>query len=229
LPSNDEVRITIEHANYKKLGKKLAPHTSDEEMPYEFRLKPWRSAPKKITVKGITVTIDEEIEVEFDGSKLSYAEYRKYSGDKIVQTVHSTTELRELWLDSDKREQLITDLEDKRVNIGLIKSIENLEDIDAFDVIAHIAFNAPLITREDRVKHFMRENAQNIDQYGKVVGEAIRDIMEKYKTSGEENLSAQTFLLPNMNAKKDAIQKEYPEGLFGFVRSIREKVYSMIG
>ena len=39
-------------------------------MPYEFRLKPWKAAPKKITVKGVEVTIDEEIEVEFDGVKL---------------------------------------------------------------------------------------------------------------------------------------------------------------
>lgn len=229
LPSNDEVRVNIEHADYKKSSKKLAPHQSEEEMPYEFRLKPFRTAPKKVTVKGITVTIDEEIEVEFDGSKLSYAEYRKYSGDKIVQTVHSSRELRDIWLDTDKREQLITDLEEKRVNIGLIKSIENLEDIDAFDVIAHIAFNAPLITREDRVKHFMRENAQSIDQYGKVVGEAIREIMEKYKTSGEENLSAQAFLLPNMNAKKEAIQANYPTGLSGFVRSLKEKIYTLVG
>ena len=125
LPSNDEVRVNIEHADYKKSSKKLAPHQSEEEMPYEFRLKPFRTAPKKVTVKGITVTIDEEIEVEFDGSKLSYAEYRKYSGDKIVQTVHSSRELRDIWLDTDKREQLITDLEEKRVNISLIKSIEN--------------------------------------------------------------------------------------------------------
>ena len=96
-------------------------------------------------------------------------------------------------------------------------------------MIAHIAFNAPLITRQDRVKHFMRENAQSIDQYGKVVGEAIREIMEKYKTSGEENLSAQAFLLPNMNAKKEAIQANYPTGLSGFVRSLKEKIYTLVG
>ena len=174
------------------------------------------------------VTIDEEVEVEFDGIKLSYAEYRKYSKDKIAQTIHSSDELRVFWLDPEKREKFIADLEAMKVNITLIKSIENLEDIDTFDIIAHIAFNAPLLTREDRVKHFMRQNAQSIDQYGKVIGEAIREIMEKYKNSGEENLSAQAFLLPNMNAKKEEIQAKYPQGLFGFVHNLKERVYAQI-
>ena len=228
LPSNDSVKVNIEHAGYKKVSKKLKPHASEEETPYEFRLKSWKSVPKKIIIKGIEVTIDEEIEVEFDGIKLSYAEYRKYSKDKIEKSIHSSDELRVIWINPDKREQFISDLEAKRVNISLIRSIENLEDIDTFDIIAHIAFNVPLLTREDRVKHFMRQNAQSIDQYGEIIGEAIREIMEKYKYGGEENLSAQVFTLPNMNTKKEAIQEKYPEGLYGFIHSLKQRVYSAI-
>ncbi len=143
LPSNDGISIRIEHADYKGLNKNLKPHSSEEDTPYEFRLKALRSVPKKITVKGIEVTIDEEVEIEFDGIKLSKAEYRKYSGEKIAEIVHTAAELHEIWLDPDKRDRLMADLEAKRVNIPLIKSIENLEDSDAFDVIAHLAFNAP--------------------------------------------------------------------------------------
>jgi len=228
LPSNDSVSVSIEHPDYKKLIKKLKPHASESETPYDFRLKSWKTVPKKVTVKGIDVTIDEEIEVEFDGVKLSYAEYRKYSKDKIEHAVHSSDELRAVWLDPEKREKFIEDLEEKRVNIALIRSIENLEDVDTFDIIAHIAFDAPLLTREDRVKHFMRQNVQNIDLYGKEIAEAIRDIMEKYKTGGEENLSAQSFLLPNMNAKKEAVQKHYPNGLAGFISFMKEKIYDQV-
>ncbi len=228
LPTNGEVSVQIEHADYKNLSKRLEPHESEAETPYEFRLKPLKGTPKKIIVKGIEVSIDEEVEIEFDGIKLSKAEYRKYSGERITEMVHTTDELRKIWLDPEKRELLITDLETKHVNIPLIKSIENLEDSDAFDVIAHIAFDAPLLTREDRVKQFMRANTQTLDQYGKEIGEAIRDIMEKYKTSGEENLSSQAFLLPNMNAKKEAIQAKYPGGLFGFVLGLKEKVYALV-
>ena len=226
LPSNDKVNVSIEHTDHKHLTKKLKPNISEGETPYVFRLKRWKAVPKKITIKGIEVTIDEEVEVEFDGMKLSYAEYRKYSKDRIEQSIHSSDELRAIWIDQEKREKFIFDLEAMKVNISLIKSIENLEDIDSFDVVAHIVFDAPLLTREDRVKHFMRNNAHSIDFYGKEVGEAIREIMEKYKNNGEENLSAQAFLLPNMNAKKESIQEKYPDGLFGFVHTLKERVYA---
>ena len=100
--------------------------------------------------------------------------------------------------------------------------------MDSFDVIANLVFNAPLLTREDRIKNFMRQNALEINRYGKEIQDAVMDVLDKYKGSGEENLSSQIFILPNMNAKKEAIQSSYPNGLFGFVSFIKEKIYSII-
>lgn len=229
LPSNDQLYLSIEKEGYKRLNKKFVPQRSEEEALYEFRLKPQKATGKKVTVKGIDVTIDEEIEIEFDGIKLSFAEYKKYSKDNMQKTVHSTDELREIWLNSDKREKFIKELEGKRVNIGLIKSIDNLEDIDSFDVVANLVFNAPLLTREDRVKQFMRQNSQEVNTHGREIQEAVMDILDKYQSSGEENLSSQIFSLPNMFEKKEVIQHTYPSGLFGFVSFIREKIYEKVG
>jgi type I restriction enzyme, R subunit len=226
LPSNDVLYLSIEKDGYKKLNKKFAPQKSEEDAPYKFRLKPQKNKPKKIIIKGIEVMIDEEVEVEFDGIKLSFAEYKKYSKDNLQKTIHSTDELREIWLNTEKREKLIKDLEDKKVNIGLIKSIENLEDMDSFDVIANLVFDAPLLTREDRTNQFMRQNAQRVNQYGKEIKEAVMDILDLYKIRGEENLSSEFFKLPNMFEKKEAIQINFPNGLFGFVSFLKDKVYS---
>ena len=228
LPSNEQLKLTIEKDGYRKLSKKFVSQKSESDSLYEFRLKPQKITAKKITVKGIDVMIDEEVEVEFDGIKLSFAEYKKYSKDNLQKTIHSTDELLEIWLNTEKREKLISELEDKKVNIKLIKSIENLEDMDSFDVIANLVFNAPLLTREDRVKQFMRQNFQEVKNHGKEIQEAIMDILDKYKSSGEENLSSQIFMLPNMNAKKESIQHNYPNGLFGFVSFVKEKIYEKV-
>ena len=181
--------------------------------------------PKKIKVKGVEVNIDEEIEIEFDGRKLSYAEYRKYSKENILNRVHSTDELRKIWLDQKLKEDFIRQLEESKVNIELIKSIDNLEDSDSFDVIAYLVFNAPLLTRDDRVKQFMRQNEALINQHGESIRETINDMLDKYKYSGEENLSTRVFMLPNMYAKKEAVQKDYPNGLVGFLSFMKEKIY----
>ncbi len=227
LPSNETVKISIEKDGFKKLHRRIKPQKSEEENPYEFRLKPQKEG-SKIKVKGVEVTIDEEIEIEFEGKKFSYAQYRKYSKDFINEKLHSTKDLRDIWLDAEKKERFMRDLEAKNININLIKSLDNLNDSDSFDVIAHIAFNAPLLTREDRVKQFIRENSESISQFGETIKEAVFDLLDKYRYSGEESLSAQSFMMPNMYAKKEAVQKGYPKGIGGFLSFLKDKIYEVV-
>ena len=225
IPSNETVNLSIDKDGYKKTFKKVKPQESEAETPYMFRLKPQKVKPRKIKVKGIEVNIEEEIEIEFEGRKLSYAEYRKYSKQNILNKIHSTDELRKIWLDQKMKDKFIKELENKNININLIKSIDSLDDSDSFDVIAHLAFNAPILTREDRTKHFLRENSNLIDRYGETVRITINEILDKYKYSGEENLSPKVFMLPNMYAKKQKVQAKFPNGLAGFLIFMRGKIY----
>jgi len=225
LPSNDVVNVTVKKDDYKKLHKKVEPQKSEEDTPYLFNLKARKIKPRKIKVKGIEVNIEEEIEVEFKGTKLSYAEYKKFTRENIKEKIHSTDELRKIWLDNDLKSKFIKDLEKNHIDIDLIKSIDNLEDSDSFDVVAHLAFKAPLLTREDRVKHFVRKNREVIEKYDEEISHAIFDVLNKYKYSGEENLSKRIFVLPNMYAKKQKIQKEFPKGLSGFIHFMKNKIY----
>lgn len=228
LPSNDSIGFSAEKDGYKKVHKRLKPQKAEEETPYIFRLKSEKIKGKKIKIKGIEVNIEEEIEVEFEGRKLSYAEYRKYSSENLKNKIHSSNELKDIWLSPEKKEKFIKDLETKHINIELIKSIDNLRDIDSFDIIAHLAFNAPLLTREDRTKQFLRVNSQAMAQYGETIRDAIYSVLDMYKDAGEENLSSQIFMLPNMYAQKKEVQRKYPNGLAGFIRFLKEKIYSEV-
>lgn len=228
LPSNDSIGFSAEKDGYKKVHKRLKPQKAEEETPYIFRLKSEKIKGKKIKIKGIEVNIEEEIEVEFEGRKLSYAEYRKYSSENLKNKIHSSNELKDIWLSPEKKEKFIKDLETKHINIELIKSIDNLRDIDSFDIIAHLAFNAPLLTREDRTKQFLRVNSQAMAQYGETIRDAIYSVLDMYKDAGEENLSSQLFMLPNMYAQKKEVQRKYPNGLAGFIRFLKEKIYSEV-
>jgi hypothetical protein len=49
-----------------------------------------------------------------------------------------------------------------------------------------------------------------------------------YKYTGEENLSSQIFMLPNIYAQKQEVQKKYPNGLAGFMNFLKEKIYSQV-
>jgi type I restriction enzyme R subunit len=225
IPSNETIRMTIDKDDYKTKAKRVKPQQSEEETPYIFKLKAQTIKPKKIKVKGIEVNIEEEIEIEFEGQKLSYAEYRTYTKNNILEKVNTTEQLRKIWLDQKMKDKFIKELESKKINIDLIKSIDNLNDSDSFDVITHLAFNAPLLTREDRTKQFIRQNAQAISHYGETIREAVSDILDKYKYSGEENLATDVFMLPNMYKRKQEVQVKFPNGLAGFLTFMKDKIY----
>jgi type I restriction enzyme, R subunit len=228
IPSNETIRMTIDKDDYKTKAKRVKPQQSEEETPYIFKLKAQTVKPKKIKVKGIEVNIEEEVEIEFEGQKLSYAEYRKYTKKNILEKINTTKQLREIWLDQKMKDKFIKELENKKINIDLIKSIDNLSDSDSFDVIAHLAFDAPLLTREDRTKQFVRQNVQAISHYGETIREAVSDILDKYKYSGEENLTTDVFMLPNMYKRKQEVQVKFPNGLAGFLAFMKEKMYTAI-
>lgn len=225
VPSNETINIAICKSDYRKISRRVRPQISENDPPYFFKLKPERNKSKKIQIKGIEINIDEEIEIEFDGRKLSFAEYRKFSKENILKRLHTTNDLRKIWLDNDKKDEFIKDLEDNKINIELIKHLDRMDDSDSFDIIAHLAFDAPLLTREDRVKQFVRNNETAVNQYGQMIKDTIHDLLDKYKYSGEENLSPEVFMLPNMYAKKEAIQKNYHNGLSGFLKEIKGKIY----
>lgn len=135
--------------------------------------------------------------------------------------------VKAIWTNPDKKQFFVEELKDQNVHIDLIKKIESLEESDSFDVIAHLAFNAPLLSRAERINIFMRENKERLDHLGVGVHKVILDIMDKYKYGGEENLSAEIFTLPAMHAKKEEVKKNYDGGIAGLFNMIKDKIYSV--
>ncbi|HTS67962.1 MAG TPA: type I restriction-modification enzyme R subunit C-terminal domain-containing protein [Terriglobia bacterium] len=53
-------------------------------------------------------------------------------------------------------------------------------DADPFDLLCHVAFNAPLRTRRERAEALRREQEAFFDGYGPKAHEVLYDILEKY-------------------------------------------------
>ena len=201
LPSNPVLRLTISKSGYYSLNRKVSPN-SDET----FELKPIKAKPKKLVILGVNVVIEEEIQIELDGNYVSYAEYRKYAEEKLKEKVHTLDDLRKIWIDDFKRKELLDKLKEEHVYIDLIRELEGLNDIDSFDVIARIVFNAPLITKDERIRYFINKHLSEIEQYGEDIKEIVFLILEKYKRGGIQDLSPRALRTPDLE-KYSALSK----------------------
>ncbi|MDI6723309.1 MAG: type I restriction-modification enzyme R subunit C-terminal domain-containing protein [Methanobacterium sp.] len=142
-----------------------------------------------------------EIELEFDGKKVTYAEYKLITRKFIEKQIKTPEELQKLWVDDDKRRKFIDMLHEMRIDINFIKETEKIDKSDTFDVIANMIFEAPLITRNERAEQYIKENIDEISQNDQEVREIILDILEKYKKGGIENIDLRILL------NEDMIQK----------------------
>jgi len=142
-----------------------------------------------------------EIELEFDGKKVTYAEYKLITRKFIEKQIKTPEELQKLWVDDDKRRKFIDMLHEMRIDINFIKETEKIDKSDTFDVIANMIFEAPLITRNERAEQYIKENINEISQNDQEVREIILDILEKYKKGGIENIDLRILL------NEDMIQK----------------------
>lgn len=164
-----------------------------------IELKPELPVEKKIILKGIEVYIANELRVVLtsNGKTLSEAEYVAYSKDGIIQQVSSLENLRDIWLDSKEREKLLKELRDQSIYPELIANLLQRPDVDSFDILAHIAFGIPMLTRDERAEAFKNLSGKFIEKLNPKAQEILISLLDKYRLGGVSEISKpELFRIP---------------------------------
>jgi type I restriction enzyme R subunit len=61
--------------------------------------------------------------------------------------------------------------------------------VDSFDLLAHIAFNGPLLTRDDRAEAFLTREQRFIQAYDLLAREVILALLSKYRLAGIQEMT----------------------------------------
>ena len=122
--------------------------------------------PVKIRVKladGRERTIDSMVATTFwsaDGKPMSAAQFLESLFGALPALFKEEAELRRLWSLPDTRKKLLEQLAEAGFGPGPLAEMQravSAEHSDIFDVLAYVAFAAPLLTREARAAHAGKE------------------------------------------------------------------------
>jgi type I restriction enzyme, R subunit len=105
----------------------------------------------------------------------------------------SPIDLRERWADPAQRTEIIRSLEERGISFDALADALHQPDADPFDLLCHIAYNAPLRTRRERAQRVREERGNFFSQYGPEARSILEELLEKYAEHG----TAQ-FLLPDI-------------------------------
>src|SRR5438874_3119701 len=132
-------------------------------------------------------------ELDPDGKQLRVLKFTDYAAEKVRTLYPTAPELRQKWADPAKRSEIIDKLTQRGVSFEELAETAKQPDADPFDLLCHIAFNAPLRTRRERAQRLRQDRKDFFDQYGPEAQGILEELLEKYAEYG----TAQ-FLLPDV-------------------------------
>ena len=138
------------------------PRPTAPSRPPEPRAEPGSAPRQKIKVKladGKARTIQHMMATTFwhpDGTPMSAQQFMEMLFGKLPEFFKDEAELRALWSAPDTRTKLLQGLAEKgfgREQLAEMQKIIDAEKSDLFDVLAHVAYALPPLTREERAQN----------------------------------------------------------------------------
>lgn len=138
--------------------------------------------PKKFIVSGVEVYIRSE-RVEFLGEdgQMVIESYRDYSRANIRKEYASLDDFLQKWHSAKKKEVILEALAEYGIELPVLAK-EIGKDYGDFDLICHIAFDQPPLTRSERANNVKKRNY--FTKYGDKARAVLEALLEKYATEG---------------------------------------------
>jgi type I restriction enzyme R subunit len=177
---------------------------------------------RKYYVDGVQVQIIHEMVQELDplGKRLRVRRFDDYAREQVRSLYGDAGKIRAAWQNPEQRELLVSELEQRGITFEQLAEATGQAEADPFDLLIHVAFNAPLRSRRERAHTVRRECAGFFDQYSLKAREVLDYLLEKYTDHGVAQLTDLRILeLPDVPVLGTVMEIA---DLFGGVDQLKE-------
>jgi type I restriction enzyme R subunit len=153
--------------------------------------------PKKYVV-GSTVTVAvarERVQYLDAQGKLITESLRDYTRINLAKQYDSLDKFLQAWNDAERKAALLQELENRGVLYEALAeevALSGMTGLDPFDLLLHVAYNMPPLTRRERANRVKKRNV--FTQYGTVARQVIEALIDKYADEGIETIESNEVL-----------------------------------
>lgn len=188
-PDNDEQADTSED------GETIYPMDDNPPVfpPFEeTTVEDDKTPRKRYVVANVPVTVVAERVQYFDANgKLITESLKDYTRKTLAKEFASMDDFLRRWNSTDKKQAIIDELTSEGVFFDALAE-EIGKDLDPFDLICHIAYDQPPLTRKERAEAVKKRNY--FTQYGEAAQAVLSALLDKYADEGVTHIEKPQIL-----------------------------------
>lgn len=143
---------------------------------------------EKVFVNGIDVSVLVSREMYFDNQGKPITTSLKDHTKEIIQKQYaSLDEFLKKWDGAERKEAIISELRNQGILVDALYEAVGKE-VDLFDLICHIAYDQPPLSRKERAKNVKKRNY--FSKYGEQSRKVLEALLDKYSDEGVENIES---------------------------------------
>ena len=147
---------------------------------------------RKYYVDDVPVfVVAERVQYYGKDGKLITESLKDYTRKKVCEEYASLDDFLKRWSEADQKQAIIEELEEQGVLLEPLAE-EVGRDFDPFDLICHVAFGQPPLTRQERAKNVRKRDY--FTKYGEKARTILDALLDKYADEGIENIENMNVL-----------------------------------
>ena len=198
------------------------PGSDDPPVPID---PPGPKNPKPIVSRdGCKVEIIHKTISVYDanGKLLRQESIVDYTKENIRGEYASLDNFIRQWSKEEKKEKIKEMLLERGIDLELMKSEQNMSDVDDFDFICHVAFDKKPLTRKERANNVKKKDF--LSKYSGTAREVLESLLDKYMNTGIYEIEKTEILKldPFQKLGKPAKIAGYFGGKAGYMQAVKE-------
>ncbi|HAI4238783.1 DEAD/DEAH box helicase [Escherichia coli] len=143
---------------------------------------------RKFHVNGVAVSVIAQRVQYYDADgKLVTESFKDYTRKTLLKEYASLDDFTRKWQDADRKEAIIHELEQQGI-IWEVLAEEVGKDLDPFDMLCHVVYGQPPLTRKERAENVRKRNY--FTKYSEAAQAVLDNLLDKYADAGVQEIES---------------------------------------
>jgi type I restriction enzyme R subunit len=153
--------------------------------------------PRKYYLDGVEVYIagEQAFELDPEGNVLKTMQFTDYVTQNVRRLNLDADHLRQAWSQHEQRAEIMEQLRRYGIDPAHLAAVTHHEEADALDLLLHVAYNAPLVSRRERTEKLRQKKANFLNTFTPAARRILDALLEKYADYGISQLDDLPSLL----------------------------------